>query len=78
MVYLLRKAANRKLNQPRIKKFVAVNKDEKGVKDLITALTSDMEMQSLGFSSWFPVLLWGLQLSDWMNIRRHLEFWTFI
>jgi hypothetical protein len=29
--YLLRKAANREWNQPRRKKFVAVNKDEKGV-----------------------------------------------
>ena len=27
--------------------------------------------------SWFPVLLWGLQLSDWMNLRRDLELWTF-
>jgi hypothetical protein len=47
MGYLLRKAATRKWNQPRKKKFVAVNKDEKGVGDLKTALTSDMEMQSL-------------------------------
>jgi hypothetical protein len=31
MGYMLRKAANRELNQPRIKQFVAVNKDEKGV-----------------------------------------------
>ena len=31
MVYMLRKAANREWNQPRRKKFVAVNKDEKGV-----------------------------------------------
>jgi hypothetical protein len=29
--YLLRKAANREWNQPKRKKFVAVNKDEKGV-----------------------------------------------
>ena len=29
--YLLRKAANREWNQPRRKKFVVVNKDEKGV-----------------------------------------------
>ena len=27
--------------------------------------------------SWFPALLWGLQLSDWMNLRRDLELWTF-
>ena len=32
------------------KKIVAVNKDEKGVGDLNTALTSDMEMQSLEFT----------------------------
>ena len=31
MGYMLRKAANRKWNQPRRKQFVAVNKDEKGV-----------------------------------------------
>jgi hypothetical protein len=29
MGYLLRKAANRKCNQPRRKKFVAVNRDKK-------------------------------------------------
>jgi hypothetical protein len=28
-------------------------------------------------SSWFPVFLGGLQLSDWINLRRDLEFWTF-
>ena len=50
MGYLLRKAANREWNQPRRKKFVAVNKDEKGVGDLKTALTSAMEMQSLEFA----------------------------
>jgi len=43
--YLLKKASNREWNQPRRKKFVAVNKKEKGVGDLTTALTSDMEMQ---------------------------------
>ena len=31
MEYMLRKAANREWNQPRRKKSVAVNKDEKGV-----------------------------------------------
>jgi hypothetical protein len=35
------------------KKFVAVNIDEKGVGDLKTALTSDMEMQSLKFIQLF-------------------------
>jgi hypothetical protein len=44
MSNLLRKAANRKWKQPRRKKFVAVNKDEKGVGDLKTTLTSNMEM----------------------------------
>jgi hypothetical protein len=44
MGYLLRKAANREWNQPRRKKFVGLNKDEKGVGDVETALTSDMEM----------------------------------
>ena len=33
-----------------------------------------MEMQ---FPSWFPVLLWGLQLSDWMNVGRDSELKTF-
>ena len=28
-------------------------------------------------SSSFSVLLWGLQLSDWMNLRRDIELWTF-
>ena len=27
--------------------------------------------------SWFPALLWGLQLIDWMNLRRGLELRTF-
>jgi hypothetical protein len=45
--YLLRKAANGEWNQPMRKKFVAINKDEKGVGDL---KTSNMEMQSLEFS----------------------------
>ena len=49
MGYLLRKAAKREWNQPRRKKFVAVNRDEKGVGDLKTTLTSYMEMQSLDF-----------------------------
>jgi hypothetical protein len=44
MGYLLRKAANREWNQLTRKKFVAVNKDEKGVGDLQTILPSDLEM----------------------------------
>jgi hypothetical protein len=53
MVYLLRKAANREWYQPRRKKFVAVNKDETGAGYLKTALTSDMETQSLEFLAGF-------------------------
>jgi hypothetical protein len=58
-------------------KFVAINKDDKGVGDLKLALTSDMEMQSLKFPQLFPVLVQGLQLSDWMNLRRDFKLWTF-
>ena len=28
-------------------------------------------------ASWFPIVLWGLQLSDWKNLRRDLELWIF-
>ena len=28
--------------------------------------------------SWFPVLLWGLQLSDQMNLRRDFELLTLL
>jgi hypothetical protein len=27
--------------------------------------------------SWFPILSQGLQLSDWMDLRRDFELWTF-
>jgi hypothetical protein len=50
MGYLLRKAANRKWNQPRRKTFSAVNKDEKGIGDQKTAKKSDIDMQSLEIS----------------------------
>ena len=50
MGYLLRKAANREWNQPRRKNFVAVKKDEKGVGNLKTALTTDMDMQRMEFA----------------------------
>ena len=49
--YLPRKAANRKWNQPRRKKFVGVSKDGKGTGDQKTALTSDMEMSEFGVCS---------------------------
>ena len=50
MGYLLRKADKREWSQHKRKNFVAVNKEEKGVGDLKTPLTSDMEMQSLEFA----------------------------
>jgi hypothetical protein len=50
MGHLLRKAATRESNQLRRKNFLTVNIDEKGVGDLKTTLTSDMEMQSLEFT----------------------------
>jgi hypothetical protein len=57
-VYLLKKAANREWNQARRKKFVAGNKDEKGVGDLKTALTSAVEMQfGVCPAGKFPVLI---------------------
>ena len=76
VVYLLSNAANRHFNHPRRKKLVAVNKNEKGVGDLKNALTSDMEMQSLEFAQLVSALLWGLQLSDWMNLRRFFGLLT--
>lgn len=42
--YMLRKAANSEWNQPKRKKRVVLNKDVKGIGDLKTALTPDMEM----------------------------------
>jgi hypothetical protein len=55
--YLLRKAANKKRNKSRRKKFVAVNTEEKEIGDLKSALTSDMEIQfgvcPVGFLSCF-------------------------
>jgi hypothetical protein len=75
--YLLRNAANREWDQRRRKNFVAIKKDEKGGGDLKTALPSDMEMQTLEFAKLVPILLWGLQLSDWINLRRDLELQTF-
>ena len=55
--YLLRKAANREWNQPRRKKFVAVNKDEKGVGDLrlpdIRHRDAEFKVCPVGFLSCF-------------------------
>jgi hypothetical protein len=53
-------SANRKRKQPRRKKFVAVNKDKKGVGDLKTALTSAIEMQILEFAQLVSCLALGI------------------
>jgi hypothetical protein len=55
--YLLRKADNKEWNQPRRKKLIAVNKDEKGVGDLFR---SDVEMQSLEFFQLVSCLALGI------------------
>jgi hypothetical protein len=47
MGYLLRKASKREWNPPSRKKFVVVNKDEKGVDNIKTHLTSEVEMHNL-------------------------------
>jgi hypothetical protein len=60
MGYLLRKADNREWNQPRRKKFVAVNKNKKGVGDLKIALALAIEMQSLEFDQLVSCLALGI------------------
>jgi hypothetical protein len=55
-----RSDTNRECNQPRRKKFVAVNKDEKGVGNLKTDLTSDMEMHRLEFTQLVSCLALGI------------------
>jgi hypothetical protein len=42
--------------------LVAVNKDEKGVGDLKTALTSDLEVQSLEFAQLVSCLDLGITI----------------
>jgi hypothetical protein len=53
---VLQRAEMEKRHQP----FVAVNKDEKGVGDLKTALTSDMEMLNLEFAQLVSCLALGI------------------
>jgi hypothetical protein len=48
------------LNQPRRRKFVAVNKDEKRVRYLKTTLKSDMKVQSLAFAQLVSCLTLGV------------------
>jgi hypothetical protein len=59
---LLRKAANRGWKQPWRKKFVAVNKDEKGAEGLKTTLASAMEMQSLEFAQLVSCFVLGIRV----------------
>lgn len=74
MGYMLRKAAKREWNQPRRKQFVAVNQDEKGVGIWRPLWCQPWRCRVWNLPSWFPVFLWELQLSDWMNLGRDLEF----
>jgi hypothetical protein len=55
---LMRKSANSEWRQSIRKKFVAVNKDEKGIGDLKNALTSDMEIQFGVFPASFLSYFW--------------------
>jgi hypothetical protein len=50
MGYLLKKAANRLWTYLRRKKLAALNKDEKGVGDMKTILTPEIEKHSLEFT----------------------------
>jgi hypothetical protein len=47
----------------RRKKFVPVNKDEKGVGNLMTVLMSDLEMQSSVFAHLVSCLILGILLT---------------
>ena len=40
-------------------------------------MTPDMVMQSLEFAQLVSCLAYGLQLSDWISIRRDFELWIF-
>jgi hypothetical protein len=74
MEYLLRIAPNRKWNHPRRKKFVSVNEDdEKGVDIWRPFRHLPWRCRVWSLPSWFPDLLWWLQLSDWMNLKRDFE-----
>ena len=55
--YLLKNYTNRELNQPRRK---TTTKTKKGVGDLKTTLTSDIEMQSLEFAQLVSCLALGI------------------
>ena len=58
-------------------KGVAVNKDEKGVEIWRPLWHQPWRCRVWSLPSWFSAFLCELQLSDWMNLRRVLELWTF-
>ena len=78
MGYLLRKAVNREWNQSRTKKVVAANKDENGIEDLKTTLTSDTEMQSLEIAHLASCLDLGITVKYRMNVRRDFGLLTLL
>ena len=59
---LPKKADNRKWNQPRRKKFLAINKDEKAFEEMKTTLASDMMIQSLEYAQLFSCLALGIKV----------------
>ena len=76
--FLLRKAVNREWNQSRTKKVVAANKDENGIEDLKTTLTSDTEMQSLEIAHLASCLDLGITVKYRMNVRRDFGLLTLL
>ena len=75
--YLLRTAASREWNQPMRKNIVVVNKDEKGWRSEGCFDIRDGDA-GFGIVQLVCVMLWGLQLSDWINIRRYIELLTLL
>ena len=71
MRYLLRNAADMEWKQPR-KRSVAVNKDEKRIGDMKTALTSDVEMQSLEFAQLVSCLALGVTVMGLDESQKRL------
>ena len=74
VVYLLKKADNMEVNQLKWK-FVGGNKDEKGAGVLKTALTLDIEIQSLGFVQLVSCLALWITFK-WLD-ESQKTLWTF-
>jgi hypothetical protein len=55
------------------KAVVAVNKDEKGVEDLMMMLTSDIEMQNVGFPQLVSCLALGITVKILDESQKRLE-----